>query len=374
MTTHNCSVNLHSHQFWRRTESSSAPLKLKGSWHMDALTVTKTEVDWKPLSLKHKTDGGPDGAEKRSTKQDDVSAMQKQSEEPDDPTRIVELTSGIIASSARGNLEDIVREFRDVFAVRDSERGATNQVYHHINTGDSRPIKLPPHRVAPGKLSDVKGEVQDMLQRGIIQPCNSPYSAPIVMVRKNGSNRFCMDYCQLKEVTRKDAPPIPNIDQTLDALKGSKWFSSLDLASGYWLVEVAPEDRHKTAFVTPDGGLYEYKRMSFGLSNAPATFQRLKNELFKAELHKYVLTFLDDILIYSPTLEEHADHVRRVMLTLRAANLKLKPKKCKFFQPQVKNLEHIIDQNGSRPDNKKIEAVQKWPRPTTVTSHRKLNH
>ena len=107
--------------------------------------------------------------------------------------------------------------------------------------------------------------------------------------------------------------------------------------------------------------------MPFGLSNAPGIFQRLMNELFKAELHKYVLIFLDDILIYSPTLEEHVDHIRRVMLTLRAANLKLKPKKCKLFQPQVEYLGHIIDQNGSRPDNKKVEAVQTWPRPTTVT-------
>ena len=133
-----------------------------------------------------------------------------------------------------------------------------------------------------------------------------------------------MVYRRLNEVTRKDAQPIPNIDQTLDALKGSKWFSSLDLASGYWQVEVDPEDTHKTAFVTPDGGLYEYKR----LSNAPRTFQQLMNELFRTELHKYVLIFLDDMLIYSPTLDEHADHIRRVMLMLRAANLKLKPKTC----------------------------------------------
>ena len=184
MTTHNCSVDLHSHQFWTGTESSAPPLKWKGSWHMDTLTVAKTEVDWNSVSLKHKTDVGPDGAEKRSTKEDDVSATQKQSEKPDDTTHIVKLTSGNIAGSAKDNLEDIVREFRDVLAVRDSELGATNQVYHHINTGDSRPIKLLPHRVAPGKLPDVKAEVQDMLQRGIIQPSNSPYSAPIAMVRK----------------------------------------------------------------------------------------------------------------------------------------------------------------------------------------------
>ena len=147
--------------------------------------------------------------------------------------------------------------------------------------------------------------------------------------KKDVSNRFCVDYRRLNEVTRKDAQLIPNIDQTLDALKGSKWFWSLDKASGYWQVEVAPEDRHNTAFVTPDGGLYVYKRMLFDLSNAPGTFQRLINELFEAELHKNALLFLDDILIYSPTLEEHTYHVRRVMLTLRAANLKFKPKRCK---------------------------------------------
>ena len=136
-----------------------------------------------------------------------------------------------------------------------------------------------------------------MLERGVIQPSRSPYSAPIVLQKKkDGSWRFCVDYRKLNDVTVKDAYPMPNQAQVFDALRGNTFFSSVDLASGYWQVPVAAEHRHKTAFVTPDGGLYEYVPMPFGMSNAPATFQRLMNELFQQSLHQTNLIFLDDVL------------------------------------------------------------------------------
>ena len=142
--------------------------------------------------------------------------------------------------------------------------------------------------------------------------------------KKDGSWRFCVDYRNLKDFTVKDAFPIPKIIQSFDALRGAKLFSSLDLASGYWQVPVAPEDRQKTAFLTLDGGLYEYIKMPFGLSNGPGIFQRLMNNLFEDQLGKWVLIFLDDVLAYDSTEEEHFKHIEVVfkLKLLRAANLK----------------------------------------------------
>ena len=130
--------------------------------------------------------------------------------------------------------------------------------------------------------------------------------------KKDGTNRMCIDYRKLNEITTKDAYPLPRIGQTIDALQGAGYFSSLDLASGYWQVPVADKDRYKTAFCTPEGGLYEFVKMPFGLTNAPATFQRLMNEIFKDDLFKHVLIFLDDLLVYSETPAEHLEHLEKV--------------------------------------------------------------
>ena len=254
----------------------------------------------------------------------------------EDYATFVDMTAAEITNEVKAELTDFVSDFRDVLALTDLELVAKNQVYHHIDVGETAPIRLLPHWVPPAKLPSAQSEVQDMLRRGMTQHPQNTYSAPIVMVpRKDASNRFCVDYRYLNEVTKEDAQSISKIDQTLDALKGAQWFSILDLTSGYWQVEVAPKERQKIAFVTLDRGLHEYKRMLFRLSIAPGTFQRLIIELFKTELFIYVPIFLDDILNYSKALEEHADHIRRVFVTLHAANLRPKPKKIKVFQSQT---------------------------------------
>ena len=288
-----------------------------------------------------------------------------------DVEKILALSAENVTGREREVLAALVTEYRDVFALNDDELGCTDVAEHHIETGDSDPIKIPPHRIAPAKLPIVQQEVEDMLKRGVIQHSNSPYSAPIVLARKkDGSWRFCVDYRRLNEVTVKDAFPIPKIEQTFDALNGAKLFSTLDLASGYWQVPVAPEDRHKTAFVTPDGGLYEYVRMPFGLTNAPGTFQRLMNNLFAQYIYKGVLIFLDDVLLYSGDVDQHMQNLRITFETLREANLRLKPKKCKFFQKQVDYLGHTIQADGTSPDPGKVEAVKEWPVPKNVTDVR----
>ena len=285
----------------------------------------------------------------------------------EDVQKILELAAPGVAGAERDRLRELIRSHRDVFALTDAELGQTNLVTHRIDTGDTGPIKTPPHRASPAKMPIIREEVQSMLDKGVIQPSKGPYSAPIVLqTKKDGSWRFCVDYRKLNNVTIKDAFRISRIQQTFDALKGQKYFSSLDLASGYWQIPVAEEDRPKTAFVTPDGGFYEYVMMPFGLSNALGTFQQLMNDLFREHLWKWALVFLDDVLVYSLSDESNFAHLRETFQLLRAANLKLKPKKCRLVQREVTYLSHIIRSEGIQVDPKKIEAVTNWPVPSTV--------
>ena len=188
--------------------------------------------------------------------------------------------------------------------------------------------------------------------------------------KKDGTNRMCIDYRKLNEITTKDSYPLPRTGQTIDALQGAGFFSSIGSTSEYWQVPVAEKDRHKTAFCTPEVGLCEFVKMPFGLTKAPATFQPLTNEISKEDLFKHVLIFLDDLSVYSETPVEHLEHLKKVFLKLRAAGLKLKPKKCDLFQTQVNYLGHVLDKTWIRPNLRKLEAVRDWERPKTVTQVR----
>ena len=225
-------------------------------------------------------------------------------------------------------LSSLIGIYRVVFALaKDPPRTAIG-TEHFTDTNDNPLFKIAPYKVAPYKLPAVQEEIKETLDKGVIVPSISLYSSPIVMVpKRDGTNRMCIDYRKLNEITTKDAYPLPRIGQTIDAWQGAGYFPSLDLSSGYWHVPVAEKDRHKTAFCTPEGGLYKFVKMPFGLTNAPATFQRLMSELFKEPLFKHVLIFLDDLLVYSETAAEHLEHLDKVFLRLRAAGLKLNPKK-----------------------------------------------
>ena len=170
---------------------------------------------------------------------------------------------------------ELLLKYADLLAFSTADLGRTSNLRHTINTGDAPPIRQPVRRVSPPQREQVKDLLADMLDHGVIEPSSSPWASPVVLVRKkDGLMRFCVDYHRLNEVTRKDAYPLPRIDMTLDFLHGSQWFSMLDLASGYWQVEMEESDREKTAFCTTEG-LYQFKVMPFGLCNAPASFQRL---------------------------------------------------------------------------------------------------
>ena len=206
--------------------------------------------------------------------------------------------------------------------------------------------------------NEVERNIDDMLAKGVIQPSNSPWSSPIVLVKKkDGTHRFCVDYRRLNSCTLQDAYPLPRIDESLDQLSGSTWFSTLDLCSGYWQVEMDPADKAKTAFTTRQG-LFEFNVMPFGLSCAPATFERLMESILQGLQWDICLVYLDDIIVTGKTFDEMLDNLTRVFNRLQAANLKLKAKKCCLFAKEVTYLGHVVSEKGVATDPTKIAAVR----------------
>ena len=204
----------------------------------------------------------------------------------------------------------------------------------------------------------------------MIQPSKSPWASSIVMVsKKDGSKRFCIDYRKLNDVTVKDSYPIRRIDDSLEQLGGAQWFSCLDLNSGYWQVEVDKVDREKTAF-TSRRGLFEFKVMPFGLCNAPATFERLMEIVLAGLNWQICLIYLDDIIVHGKTFAGMLENLDTVLRKLQEAGLKHKPSKCRLFKKEVEYLGHIISASGINPDPKKIQAVKDWPKPNNVTDIR----
>ncbi|XP_037518187.2 retrovirus-related Pol polyprotein from transposon 17.6 [Rhipicephalus sanguineus] len=205
-----------------------------------------------------------------------------------------------------------------------------------------------------------------MLQRDVIRPSQSPWASPVVLVKKkDGSIRFCVDYRRLNKITRKDVYPLPRIDDALDSLQGAEFFSSLDLRSGYWQVPLADADRPKTAFVTPDG-LYEFNVMPFGLCNAPATFERMMDSVLRGLKWQICLCYLDDIVVFAPDFATHLERLKHVLTCLKNAQLQLNLKKCRFAARELTILGHVVSKDGILPDPAKLRAVADFPKPTTV--------
>ena len=247
------------------------------------------------------------------------------------------LDSTEITDSEKHELRNLLRKFDDLFVSENGALGRTKVVKHRINTSGS-PIRQPLHRQPESLKGDMNEEVRKMLSRGVIRPSSSPWSSPVVMVRKkNGSWRFCIDYRKLNAVTHQDAYPLPRIDATLESLAGSTLFTTLDLASGYWQVEIEEDDKEKTAFSTKKGH-FEFNVMPFGLTNAPATFQRLMECILAGLTGEQCLIYIDDIIVFSASFPEHLERLTNVFLKLQDAGLKLKTEKCTFVQKAVKYL------------------------------------
>lgn len=254
----------------------------------------------------------------------------------------------------------------EVFAQHDTDFGCTNKVKHQIKLSDESPFKHRPRPIRPQDIDAVRHHLQELLEAGVIRESESAFSSPIVVVRKkNGDVRLCVDYRKLNQNTIKDAYALPNLEETFSALTGSKWFSVLDLKSGYYQVEVEEADKHKTAFVCPLG-FFEFNRMPQGVTNAPSTFQRLMERCMGDINLKEVLVFLDDLIVFSETLEQHETRLLHVLSRLQEYGLKLSLEKCKFFQTSVRYLGHIVSQRGVETDPEKVAALTTWPSPTNL--------
>ncbi len=256
----------------------------------------------------------------------------------------------------KADLAAAIYEFRDVFSSGSTDMGL---VKHTIDTGDQRPIQLPSRRLPIGKQEIEQDEVQKMLARGVIELCQSSWASPIVLVtKKDGTKRFCISYRKLNDATKKDAYILPRIDDTLDALRGFTYFSTIDLYAGYWQVEMDQRDIDKTTFMTGQR-LFRFTLMPFVLCNAPATFERLIELVLKD--WKVCFIYLEDIIVYVTEFYSMLDRLKMSWRRIREANLKLKPTKCCLIQAQVPFLGHIVNHQGVGVDPAKIEAIEKLP-------------
>jgi hypothetical protein len=239
-------------------------------------------------------------------------------------------------------VNNVIDSYADVFSQRDTPVGTARSLpLVTIDTGDHSPIRQRPYRMPFSKREECEKLVQQMLKEGIIRESDSPWASPITMVlKKDGSTRFCVDYRKLNAITRRNSYPVPLVQDVFDAMAKAKIFSTMDLKNGYWQLSMDPESIPKTAFVVPSG-LYEFLRMPFGLTNAPASFQKAMNRVL-AGLGTFAQVFIDDIVIWSKTPEEHASHLQQVFARLRDAGLRLKTSKCHFGLEEVELLGHSV--------------------------------
>ncbi|KAK3515003.1 hypothetical protein QTP70_003253 [Hemibagrus guttatus] len=261
-------------------------------------------------------------------------------------------------------------ERADVFSLDEWDVGLAKDVTHHIRLRDPRPFRERSHRIAPADIEDVRRHLQELLAARIIKESRSPYASPIVIVRKkNGKVRMCIDYRVLNSRTIPDQYTLPCIDDALDCLTGSKWFCILDLRSGYYQVEMSEADKEKTPFICPLG-FFQFERLPQGITGVPATFQWLMERAVGDMNMIRVLVYLDDLIVFGKTLEEHEERLLKVLDQLKECGLKVSIDKCQFCQPQLKFLGHIVSASGVATDPEKVSAVTRWKKPTDLKSLR----
>ncbi|GKA75785.1 putative reverse transcriptase domain-containing protein [Tanacetum coccineum] len=277
--------------------------------------------------------------------------------------------------SGEKRLEDvpIVQDFPEVFPEELPGLPPTRQVEFQIDLmPGAAPVARAPYRLAPSEMKELSEQLQELSDKGFIRPSSSPWGAPVLFVKKkDGSFRMCIDYRELNKLTVKNRYPLPRIDDLFDQLQGSSVYSKIDLRSGYHQLRVREQDIPKTAFRTRYGH-YEFQVMPFGLTNAPAVFMDLMNRVCKPYLDKFVIVFIDDILIYSKNKEEHEEHLKAILELLKKEELYAKFSKCEFWIPKVQFLGHVIDCQGIHVDPAKIESIKDWASPKTPTEIRQF--
>ncbi|KAL0832340.1 hypothetical protein ABMA28_001773 [Loxostege sticticalis] len=272
-------------------------------------------------------------------------------------------TGESVSSEDKIRLETLLQKYSDCFSFGLSDLGLTNLTEMTITLSDQTPVVYRPYRLAHSEREIVKAMIKEMLDSGIITESASSYASPILLVqKKTGDKRLCVDYRALNSKTIKEHYPLPRVEDQIDNLRGYKYFITLDLASGYYQIPIAPTSQNKTAFVTPDGQ-YEFTRMPFGLANAPSIFQKTINKMLKSSKDCEAYAFMDDIIIPANSINEGMERLEKVLKLIRDAGLTLKVSKCMFFFTTIDYLGFEISQQGVRPGSRKIEAVDKFKVP-----------
>uniref|UniRef100_A0A7I4YTU1 RNA-directed DNA polymerase n=1 Tax=Haemonchus contortus TaxID=6289 RepID=A0A7I4YTU1_HAECO len=267
-------------------------------------------------------------------------------------------------------LRRVIEEYSDVFAVPDKELTQTNLVTHDIDVGGHLPIRQKTRPVPYGIRAEVDTMLRDLKERIVIEDSQSPWASPIVLVaKKDGTTRLCVDYREVNKVTKKDSYPLPPIDITLQNLQGKRWFTSLDLASGYWQVPLTERAKEISAFTTTSGQ-FQFRVLLFGLTTAPAKFQRLMDKVLGDVIGPEVSVYIDDILIATDSISRHVDVLGKVLLAFRHAKLKVKPQKCRIMEPSLEFLGHVVDADGVRADPEKVSRIKNYARPQNVAQLR----
>ena len=292
--------------------------------------------------------------------------------------RLLEMVeiSGLLDPEQAECLQKFLGDHHQAFSIDPGERGETDMVQMEVDTGDAHPRRQPVRCMPFAVRQEVARQLKDMQQSGVIQPSSSPWASPVVMVKKkDGSHQFCVDYRPLNAVTKPDLFPLPRIDDLLDQLGQSHYFSTLDLALGYWQIRMHLDSVEKTAFITPQG-LFEFRVMPFGFMNAPSVFQRLMSRVLMGlnpdEGPDFVAVYIDDVLVFLRTLSDHIQHLKLVIGRLQEVGLKLKLRKCHFIREEVEYLGHVITPGGQKPTPKLTVAVVEFPTPCNVREVRQF--
>jgi len=276
----------------------------------------------------------------------------------------------VMTDQEQNRLEQFLEEELPLF---NAIEGTTPLITHEIRLLDSEPIKQRYRPINPKMQEIMNNEVDEMLATGVIEPAESPWSSPIVLVRKKDNKyRFCIDFQKVNEVSRKDAYPLPFINAILDKLRHARYISTIDLKNGYWQVPLAQASKPITAFTVPGRGLFQFRVMPFGLHSAAATFQRLVDRLIGQDLEPYCFAYLDDIIITGKSFEHHLALLKEVFRRLRQANLRLNPEKCQFGRKSLKYLGHLVTSEGIRTDPDKVSAIVDLAPPTNLRGLRRF--
>ena len=273
-------------------------------------------------------------------------------------------SKNLTSEEHKKKLKELLSTNKDAFASNKSDLGSCSVLKHRIDTAGAAPMQ-PLRRTPLGFEQEEEKYLREMIDTDVIKPSISAWASNVVLVRKcDQTVRWCLDYRSLNDLTLKDAYPIPRIDMCIDCLATASIFSSLDLQSGYWQLEMDERDRHKTAFITKYG-LFEHTKMPFGLCNAPSTFQRCMEFIFRGMQWQTILIYLDDIIIFSADLDEHFEHLDEVLKRLKNAGLKLKPSTCDLIKDEILYLGYLVGKTGVKPNPRIIETVKNWKTPNT---------